>query len=678
MRHPSVPLALAFFAAVALHASLLPWGAGVVARAGGGEADRPRAELVAAWVDPSASATQAGSLPARFRVENRGAVDADGLTWSLWLSRDREFDEAQDRRLAFAANDTQPGSSAPLAAGDGLDVRQTAILPRDADGPWFLVVRVTADDAEPAVASTSVFIESARPADVSVSAIDAPAAAVAGGLLPVGYTLTNAVDAGWAAAGWTDTAWLSADQTLQPDQDLLLRRVPRRRPLAPGDSTTVPQAEARLPLNLTPGAYRLVVQTDAGTGATRSVPLRIEPATGPDLAIGAVDFPDEVTLGEVTPLRFNVVNRSPRPTGDTVWGDRVYLSDDDVLSEDDAVLLSVPRMAPLAGVGGYTSGPHGVVIEQDTVASSQMFLILSTDDEDDIAEGRYEDNNTLALAFAVRTPDEQLEAEDLELGREDEPARVTVAWIAHDAFEELRSREAVTLQPLVQERADPTPDASLERDPDDAAEASTTPTRPTPPTDRPAETATPASQQTAASSTRPVPTADSPGNLPVAPAGPIDRAGDAERDAVGSPATTPTQAQAPPPTPRRVPEPRDGEKPTAAPRSDREADPTALVDSDTVRPGGVLVGPGLEVRTFRPRFSAAARVSAIPRNPVAVITFDPADGTVLDARLETSTGFDNVDAPILTSLYRWVATGSRLERMDGPFTIRITILLGGE
>ena len=91
-----------------------------------------------------------------------------------------------------------------------------------------------------------------------------------------------------------------------------------------------------------------------------------------------------------------------------------------------------------------------------------------------------------------------------------------------------------------------------------------------------------------------------------------------------------------------------------------------------VRPGAVRVGPGLEVLTVRPRFSVTARLLSVPRNPKVVVTFDP-DGRVRTAELRTSTGFKNIDGPLLSSLYAWTATGSQLAEQD-EVQVAITIL----
>ena len=70
-----------------------------------------------------------------------------------------------------------------------------------------------------------------------------------------------------------------------------------------------------------------------------------------------------------------------------------------------------------------------------------------------------------ARPVTVVQPQDEDEEPELKLGREDEPEdRVTVAWIAHDDFEDLQARRSVTFQPAVQARLEPTPDAPLRSD----------------------------------------------------------------------------------------------------------------------------------------------------------------------------------------------------------------------
>ena len=430
-------------------------------------------------------------------------------------------------------------------------------------------------------------------------------------------------------------------------------------------------------MDLAPGPYQLLIRVEPAEGdsamptLTRQ-PLRVAAATHPDLTIQEVQLPPRLILGRVATLRFDTANASPRPT-ETAWTDRAYLSLDEVVSDDDLPLAEVVHAQGMGPLGRLDSGPMGIVIPPDAAVAPQMFVLVVADADRQIDEGPFEDNNVHVQPIELLSPEQVETPEDLELGREDEPQRLTVAWIAHDDFAELQARQSRTEQPMLQDEVEPTPGAPLETRPDATASAA-----PTPPSPVPSPPAAPA-RQTAAATPDPPPATPDPGDLPSPSPGPEPQPGQDPATAPGVDNPTPPRPTPSPPSPptqtAATDEPTEGDKPTSIPRSDREADPTRLLDSDQVVPGGVLVGPGLEVKTFRPRFSAAAQLT-VPRNPTAVITFDP-DGTVLDAQLPVSTGFSNVDAPILASLYRWQATGDRLTRMQAPFQVRITILLNG-
>lgn len=674
MRSPDSNLSLMIALAVALglHAALLPVGAIVLARSGPTAAPA-ELEVTLEATPPQVAAGQNVQLAAVIR--NAGGSTARRATWTSWVvSRDRQFD-ADDPPLdtlgridLIKPKDLRPGGE----YREKHDVR----FPSDFHGPAFIIVHVEADNAPVATDTRSIWIDSDQPARVEIESIDAPEAAVAGGTLPVGYTLRNAASAGWAKAEGADRVILSPDGEVSGD-DLVLLNVPHRRPLGPGQTSIAGPFDVRIPLGVAPGNYQLIVSSGASRAASRAVPLRVEPATAPDLAPRNVKLSSgegQLTVGRPTALRFEVVNRSPIPAPDLLWGDRVYWSTDDRVSPDDVLLVSEPRGAypgPLPGGGRYRSGPHEFLIQPEQVLSSVMYLIVVADDEDDVAEGEYENNNAMAIAIQIKQPVEAQTPEELELGRDDEPERLTVAWIAHDDFQDLLARKSATLQPILQNKADPTPNAPLEPDPEDTGQAASDVPH-TPPQPNPADAQTPPAPRIADTTRDPLdPDA---GDLPSAATGAVDQPGNAPQDRPGVPSPQPTPEN-PTDTPPTVASQEQGDKPTSAPRSDREADPTALVHNTSVVPGTAIVGPGLEVKTFRPDWSAASAF-ALPHNPKAVITFD-LDGTVVQADLLTSTGYENVDGPLLTSLYRWKATGKRLDDFTAPFQIEITILLSG-
>ncbi len=121
---------------------------------------------------------------------------------------------------------------------------------------------------------------------------------------------------------------------------------------------------------------------------------------------------------------------------------------------------------------------------------------------------------------------------------------------------------------------------------------------------------------------------------------------------------------------------RSGARPTAAPKTDREADPVSRVTGEKVRVGKVLAAEGMRIKTVRPDFSVPARYT-IPRNPVVQVVFNE-QGQAIRAEMVRSTGYANVDGPILKSLYKWEAVPDEEHRIDGRLVVRIRIVLRGE
>ncbi len=281
----------------------------------------------------------------------------------------------------------------------------------------------------------------------------------------------------------------------------------------------------------------------------------------------------------------------------------------------------------------------------------------------------------------------------------------TVAWISHDDFRKLIAPKSETEQPAVQQEVDPVVESPLRREANPAPSASSqTPTpqpRPTPvpavhneavkestpgPDDpsppqpianvetalaqppRPAvtpplDTVTPVSSSPA----RAIEPATSPISAPVAPES-VDHVLD-------SPPTPPTPAADSPAVPTPSTQPQAKPDLSAAPtRSDKDSDPAQLSgDPLDVQLGSVITGRGIEIKPARPVLSVATQLSALPKNASARITFDP-DGAVIEVELTASTGYPDVDGPLVASMYKWKASGPLLEELGRPFILPVRII----
>jgi len=441
----------------------------------------------------------------------------------------------------------------------------------------------------------------------------------------------------------------------------------------------------------------------------------------PDLALIDAEAPQHIIAGQETPVRFRVANHGPIDTDTATWTDRVYLSMDATLDEDDVEVTNAPNPLPLAPGQRYASGPLLITLDQPT--QPRAYLLFVADADEVVYEDRFTANNVLAVPFAWR---ESSASDELALGRDQPSPPLSMAWISHDAFEELRARQSRVQQPALQDKVDPVPEASVAPDPAPPAVEAREPaqreaevvterppeeaTEPTPvleaePTPTVATPAADAQVAAAARGGRPSPQVEaSAGEQPL----PIDRpeavrpqprdaendkpAGDAPRgrdkpsegkNPDPSPSDEPAQTDAPRPAEDPAPTPptvatrapREGGQPTSAARSDREAPPVQLTpDVLEVKAGKVITVEGIEIKTAVPNFSPVARQSASPRTPKARVLFDK-DGVVLDVTLLRSSGSDNVDGPIISSLYRWKASGEKLKELGRPFVQEFTILL---
>ncbi len=136
------------------------------------------------------------------------------------------------------------------------------------------------------------------------------------------------------------------------------------------------------------------------------------------------------------------------------------------------------------------------------------------------------------------------------------------------------------------------------------------------------------------------------------------------------------------PSPAVPPRPSGRGKPvemdTDAWMADREADGSSVKRAATFRNGKVEAGQGLDIRTVRPIFTAVTRALAFPTPPVVEVKFDKA-GMAKRVRIIRSSGYDDVDGPIVNAVYQWLAAGKALatvgDEPDAGLVMRVTFLL---
>lgn len=252
--------------------------------------------------------------------------------------------------------------------------------------------------------------------------------------------------------------------------------------------------------------------------------------------------------------------------------------------------------------------------------------------------------------------------------------------------------------------ADPTPQsaekaesnqAALAPDPSDAdapdpAEAAPAPTpqpqdpqTPTEPSESPTEqqpdpTPDPAQEPSTETPSETEPAESQAAELTVNPAKPGDEAV-VPTDATPTPPETTTPQTPPSSSPSEVrPEtpPAEGSAPQTtqsgipAIKDDRQSEATSTEPLEVALNGKPVAREGLRIQTVKPEFSIATRLTAAPRNPLVTVDFG-ADGRVRDVRFERDpktkkpldTGSPRVNEPVVNALYRWRASGPRIEAL---------------
>lgn len=110
--------------------------------------------------------------------------------------------------------------------------------------------------------------------------------------------------------------------------------------------------------------------------------------------------------------------------------------------------------------------------------------------------------------------------------------------------------------------------------------------------------------------------------------------------------------------------------------SDLESPATSLIDAEAKdwRNGRLVAARGISLKTRRPELTMLAQITARPRSPIVTIWFNSA-GVCTSARIDMSSGYPEIDGPILDSLYRWRATGKQIDELKPGETVRIQLRL---
>ncbi len=390
-----------------------------------------RPDLRVQSVTAPASAQAGGTASLEFVVVNQGPMATTGQwTDRVYLSVDNVI-SGDDQLLGTFA------SGAALGTGESyLTNAGTFTIPARYRGSVFLLVQTDSgsqvdeyprDDNN--VFAQPIEIVPLPPADLVVSQVVAPTQTFDGTQVEVRYRVTNLGLGTTDRDQWVDTIWLTQDKNRPSPgisgqvQDYLLASVPHVGALGVGEfydvtfTVTLPERVTGQ-WYITPwtDAYDVVIEDTQAVNVNpddpneldnnnyRSRPMTVLLTPPPDLVVSSVVAPAAATAGGPLTVRWTVQNVGANATGDTAWGDLVYLSDSPTLDAPGARtwLLTDPKGLPHLGAlgagGSYT-------VEQTFVLSPEatgQYVIVKTGLG--AWEGPYDANNTRAATTVVTAP----------------------------------------------------------------------------------------------------------------------------------------------------------------------------------------------------------------------------------------------------------------------------------
>lgn len=473
-RTEQLGLAVAFAAALGLHAAVLP----MLNRAAGEvPAAEPAVDVVVRSLETPgyAKAGQRIGFEA-FVAELRDQSFTDDTRFDrrdrVLLSLDRALDSSDNELISLDI----PGVADAQETAERIAHELT--LPPDADGPHFLIYQADADEQTPDIdrdnntRTRPIFIDGPQQPELAVETFLAPGKALPGGTLVVDFVVQN-VGRGWAntktdddplaAPNWTDRVYLSQDERLD-DSDILLRSFDRVAPLGPGAGYERLAVALPIPDQIVGSAYLILAADDsqqldqpAFDQGYAIHPIELIDQRSPDLVVAELQDIQRLVIGRPSPVAFEIANLGNAPADDA-WLDGLYLSPQPTLDSRAIPLALADQGRALPPRGRYATTIE-LTLPEDT-APGRWYLVAKADASQTIDEPGYEENNTAAVPITVLTQ-KQADAE-IQLGSPQRPERFVVQWIEHDRVEEHRARfSRRTVQPAIQDRVDPVPDAPI-------------------------------------------------------------------------------------------------------------------------------------------------------------------------------------------------------------------------
>ncbi len=241
--------------------------------------------------------------------------------------------------------------------------------------------------------------------DAGLAATDlaAPQTIAAGRPVDIPYEVTSTGTMP-VVGQWRDVLLLSVDDR-PDDTDLIVASRAQDRAVPAGELYADRFEQVVIPEQYH-GAFHLVLVADrdgavsrgGGSGQYLARPVVIESPLRPDLAIESIDAPEAAQADGSMLVRYTTTNRG-EAVAPPRWSDRVYLSRDEVLDEDDLLLATIER-SDLVGVNeGYEAATGEIHLPRRLNGAYTLFV--KVDAGGALDEAGRDDNNVLSRPIRI-------------------------------------------------------------------------------------------------------------------------------------------------------------------------------------------------------------------------------------------------------------------------------------
>ncbi|MEW5803163.1 MAG: CARDB domain-containing protein [bacterium] len=341
-------------------------------------------------------------------IENTGdASIGANSSWydTLYLSLDTNIDsgDIELARIQKAYSSLAPGTSYTQSR----QINIPSLTPEDS---YYLLVKTDAyntveeflqENNNIGQSSGKVKVEKPLPPYLHVDYVHAPEAVRQGQTIPVEWKITNTGEQEAQGIYGHDIAF-SLDDVYTAADTRLIRTSQSYPVILPGSSQTG-SASVTIP-NYPPGTYYLFFIPDSlgkSNVVGRNYGMTEITLPFPDLSISSLSSPDSAFSGQEIALRWYGENKGDGSTTTAAWMDAIYLSEDTIVDETDLKLGSLTRKGSLDSGQGYDAS---YFVKLPSAIEGNYYILVKTDDNDQVKESNEEDNITSSTLIAISLP----------------------------------------------------------------------------------------------------------------------------------------------------------------------------------------------------------------------------------------------------------------------------------